>query len=167
MWDFTVCIPVQFSGNNLCQSAAETCRRLCVSTKTLPQWHWDVFHSIHQIIWPVEMASSCGYRLQHAHSPPTTTTSLPHVAEMTVMRAPKKPMRMEKRCVRGEEKRAKTLIPINPSSPPDHSYHHAHANNASSSAAFIWFVKGFRAPTVDQIVSTDPGRITEEPICVR
>lgn len=159
-----VCIPVHFSSNNSCQRAAETCRGLSVSIQTLTKWHWDVFHSSAHIAGPFGMASSCGYRPQHVRfSAPCNEWRTgnkwlyPRGWERGVSEA-KKDKRSRFQQIHQVHQTTYSLLTRKQRVKP--YCFHLVCRSAQGE-------KAFHAPTVDQSLSTDPGRITKEPICVR
>lgn len=70
------------------------------------------------------------------------------------------PVRVGERCVRGMRREILTPTSLHQTKEEKMTY-------CSCGGHKGFALKGFHAPTVGQIASADPGRITQEPICVR
>lgn len=70
------------------------------------------------------------------------------------------PVRVGERCVRGRRREILTPTSLHQTKEEKITY-------CSCGGLKGFALKGFHAPTVGQIASADPGRITQEPICVR
>lgn len=133
-----------------CPSAAETCRRMSEFIKK-PKWQWDVFHCFQWISW-----NGSQLRLQ------TTTCPLLFTVIVTEIDAMSENQWGWERGVSEEGDERFSLQ--HPSTKPKGGKNHI-LFSCGGHKGFA--LKGFHAPTVGQIASTDPGRITQEPICVR
>lgn len=133
-----------------CPSAAETCRRMsefikknkkmalrCVSLLSAHQLEWFPA-AVTDYNMPAPLHCNC-YRNRCNEW---------------------EPVRVGERCVRGMRREILTPTSLHQTKEEKMTY-------CSCGGHKGFALKGFHAPTVGQIASADPGRITQEPICVR